>query len=211
MTDRKAALLLIFCGLAVLIISLVYSTAKEQGTPLTNLARALPFRVVAAERYQHPDLLRVGWHIVAPEAILKEDRAATISNAAQILFNQTKADLVVIWLQPDQRVIGSGLVLAKIEAVPERNDFKIMVSDTVFTDREIEIEATLKLLRGQYMRGSELDETGLYREVRNRFALPDSYVFPMPPYQQPMTLATFKVIGGKDPTSVENPPSFYRK
>lgn len=202
MSPLKTAGLILLTGLVVLLISLYIATAST--------AHAHSYRVVAAERYNHPEKMRVGWHIIAPNAISAEDRAATIRNAAQQLFVETGADEVIIWLQPDERVIGSGLVLAKIEANPDSSKFTITASDSVFSAQDIEIFIAIKSLHPQFIRNNILDDAGLYREVRTRFGLSDSHIFPLPPLQREISVYKIETIGGKDPASVQNPSSFLR-
>lgn len=176
-------------------------------TFLVPRPHAHPYRVVAADDYSHPGHKRVAWHVLAPDAMLSQDRAATVFNAALKLHEETQADEVTIWLQPDEDLIGDGYPLAKVDALPARNEFKIAVSDLILSAHQIEILTALKSLRPQFTRGTEFDDVGLYREVRHRFGLSDNYPFPQP-MLAPFSVSKIDILGGKDPRSILNPASF---
>lgn len=202
MSDLKTASWIILSALMVLVI-ILFSTINK------TTAFAHSYRVIVAEFYPHPDRKRVAWHIIAPSAITIDDRAATVLNAAQNLYEETQAEEVTIWLQPDERLIGDGRLLAKIDAFPALAKFNIIASDLIFTPDQTEILVVLSALRPQFTHGNQFDDVGLYREVRRRFGLSNDYWFPQP-IPQDVAVPHYIVLGGKDQSSAKNPPSFYR-
>ena len=220
-TRKRSALALLASFILLMMIgALLPDVPSEPAAEAPDQApRAHSYRVIRAEDASAPERKRIQWHIVSTQAESVADRAATVVQAAKDLMEEAvETDRVAVWLQVDEKLMGTGRLLASAVYTPDGKGASGEEDGDVWEVESLDIrlsEQDLRVLIGWEQHKEQfrddsglLDEEKLKQYLSEELNVPEIKLPTLFPRDFPYDGEEYEVVGTKASDSVANPASF---